>query len=71
MDTRVVPHLAFPRLKLRYLRDDGEGGVELVIITSKGEEEVSLLADHDIADWLGRLAHRCSSRYRELYGRVD
>lgn len=53
-----------PRLKFHYLRDDGDGGLDLVVTTSNGQMEIRTLSNADIAAMLTITAAYCEKRFR-------
>lgn len=55
-----------PESRMWYIRDDGDGGLELVITTSRGEQEVTPMDDREIARTLNRCAAHCEARFRKL-----
>lgn len=58
-----------PRLKLHYYRYDGDGNLDLVVVTSKGEREIRTLNDDEVAAVLRVTAAYCESRFRRAHER--
>lgn len=58
-----------PPLKLAYLRDDGDGGLDLVVATREGETFVHTLRPTDAARWQAQLAEWTGQKLKALEAR--
>jgi hypothetical protein len=54
-----------PKPQLVFLRDDGDGGLDLVMKTSTGALEVHPLRPKDAATWLAQLSEFVGRKFRE------
>ena len=54
-----------PRPKLAYFRDDGDGGLDLVITTLDGGTFVWPVKDADAARYLAQLSSHVERRFRK------
>lgn len=57
-----------PRPRLAALRDDGDGGLDLLVHTAGGGTEVYPLRPADAARWLAQLSDFIGRRLREREG---
>lgn len=57
-----------PTLRFHYYRDDGDGGVEIVVTTAEGKTQQLKLNDMEVARHLEFLSSYVVRRYRAKFG---